>query len=126
MALGPLGQIHVSVTDLDRSVAFYRDVLGVPFLFQVPGQPMAFFRSGDVRIYLGVPESPEFRTHCVLYFRVDDVDTERDRLVDAGLTVGPPHVVDRDGVTELWMASLKDPDGHHLLLMEERAGSRSG
>ena len=43
MALGPLGQIHVSVTDLDRSVAFYRDVLGIEFLFRVPGQPMAFF-----------------------------------------------------------------------------------
>ena len=124
MALGPLGQIHVSVTDLDRSVAFYRDVLGIELLFRVPGQPMAFFRSGDVRLYLGVPESPEFRTRCVLYFRVTDIETERDRLVDAGLAVEAPHVVHRDGATELWMAALTDPDGHHVVLMEERAGSR--
>ena len=60
MALGPVGQIHISVTDIDTSVAFYRDVLGIPLLFQVPGMPMAFFVSGDVRLYLGVPESPEF------------------------------------------------------------------
>ena len=41
--LARIGQIHVSVGDVDRGVAFYRDVLGVPFLFRVPGQPMAFF-----------------------------------------------------------------------------------
>jgi hypothetical protein len=33
-------------------------------------------------------------------------------------------VVHRDGGTELWMAALTDPDGHHLVLMEERTGSR--
>jgi catechol 2,3-dioxygenase-like lactoylglutathione lyase family enzyme len=46
MALGPVGQIHISVTDIDTSVAFYRDVLGIPLLFQVPDMPMAFFVSG--------------------------------------------------------------------------------
>ena len=60
--LGTIGQIHVSVTDVDRSVAFYRDVLGIPFLFRVPGQPMAFFDCGGVRLYLGVPESEDFRS----------------------------------------------------------------
>lgn len=120
MALGPLGQIHVSVTDLERSVAFYRDVLGVSHLFTVPGQPMAFFASGDVRLYLGVPESEDFASRCVLYFRVDDIDTEAGRLAEAGVTVERPHVVHRDGSIELWMAGLRDPDGHHLILMQER------
>ena len=124
MALGPVAQIHVSVTDVDRSVAFYRDVLGIPFLFRVPGQPMAFFSSGDVRLYLGSPESPEFATKVVLYFRVDDIDSEYQRLVDAGVSfIDKPHVVHRDGTTELWMAFLRDPDGHHLGLMQERAGT---
>src|SRR5262245_13676126 len=120
MALGPLAQVHVSVADIDASVAFYRDVLGIPLLFQVPGQPMAFFASGDVRLYLGKPESPEFTSRAVLYFRVDDIDAERERLVGVGLTVGEPHVVHRDAGTELWMAGLRDPDGHHLILMCER------
>ena len=66
MALGPVGQIHISVSDIDISVAFYRDVLGIPLLFQVPQMPMAFFASGDVRLYLlGVPESPQFRSKVV-------------------------------------------------------------
>lgn len=121
MALGPVGQIHISVTDIDRSVAFYRDVLGIPLLFQVPGQPMAFFASGDVRLYLGVPESPEFTSRCVLYFTVEDIRAEYRRLsgqhqVEFG---GSPHVVHRGGDTELWMAFCTDPDGHHIALMQE-------
>ena len=121
MALGPVAQIHVSVSDVDRSVEFYRDVLCVPFLFRVPGQPMAFFQSGDVRLYLGVPESAEFTTRVVLYFRVDDIDAEYARLAQAGVTFADkPHVVHRDGGSELWMAFLRDPDGHHLALTEDR------
>jgi catechol 2,3-dioxygenase-like lactoylglutathione lyase family enzyme len=124
MALGPLGQVHISVTDVDRSVAFYRDVLGMTHLFTVPGQPMAFFASGDVRLYLGRPESDEFRSLCVLYFRVDDVDAEFARLTAEGVEfAGRPHIVHRDGSTELWMAGLRDPDGHHIILMQERAAA---
>jgi predicted enzyme related to lactoylglutathione lyase len=121
MALGPVAQIHVSVSDIDASVAFYRDVLGIPLLFQVPGQPMAFFASGDVRLYLGAPESAEFASRCTLYFRVEDIDAEHARLSEAGVTMlDKPHVVHRDGAVELWMTQLRDPDGHHLVLMQER------
>ena len=123
MALGALGQLHISVTDVDRSVSFYRDVLGLPHLFTVPGQPMAFFQAGDVRLYLGVPESAEFTSRCVLYFRVEEIDSETARLRAAGVTVGDPQVVHRDGATELWLAGLTDPDGHHVILMQERASS---
>ena len=48
-----IGQLHITVSDLETSVAFYRDVLGLPHLFTVEGQPMAFFQAGAVRLYLG-------------------------------------------------------------------------
>lgn len=122
MALGPLAQVHVSVTDLDRSVEFYRDVLGIPLLFRVPNQPMAFFSSGQVRLYLGVPESPEYATKTLLYYQVDDIDAEHARLSAAGVEFdGKPHVVHRDAGIALWMAACRDPDGHHVALMQERA-----
>ena len=123
MALGPVGQIHISVKDIDASVAFYRDVLGISLLFQVPGQPMAFFSSGDVRLYLGVPENEDFTSKCVLYFTVDDIDAEHARLRDEhGLTpANEPHVVHRTDATELWMSFFRDPDGHHIALMQERS-----
>ncbi len=121
MALGSLGQVHVSVTDLERSVRFYRDVLGVALLFEVPGQPMAFFKSGEVRLYLGKPETPEFATRSMLYFWVEDIDEEFERLAAAGVEMpDAPHVVHRDASSELWMSAFRDPDGHHLVLMQER------
>jgi len=121
MALGPVAQIHISVTDLDRSVAFYRDVLGMSLQFVVPGQPMAFFASGDVRLYLGVPENPEFRSRTVHYYSVDDIDAEYARLRDLGVEfLDAPHVVHRDGSGELWMAFFDDPDGHKIALTQQR------
>jgi predicted enzyme related to lactoylglutathione lyase len=105
MGLGPVGQIHMSVTDVERSVAFYRDVLGIPHLFTVP-------------------TSPEYTSRCVLYFRVDDIDGEVTRLSELGVGFRDrPRVVHRDGTTELWMAGLTDPDGHHIILMQERTAA---
>jgi predicted enzyme related to lactoylglutathione lyase len=122
MALGTLGQVHISVTDVEASVAFYRDVLGLPHLFTVPGQAMAFFQAGGVRLYLGVPTSPEYRSTCVLYFNVDDLDAEVARIEGEGVTMHDrPHVVHRQPGTELWMSGLTDPDGHHIILMQDRA-----
>jgi catechol 2,3-dioxygenase-like lactoylglutathione lyase family enzyme len=57
----------------------------------------------------------------VLYFRVDDIDAEYDRLGAAGvLFLDKPHVVHRDGGSELWMVFLTDPDGHQIGLMQQR------
>jgi predicted enzyme related to lactoylglutathione lyase len=118
--LGTIGQIHVSVTDVDRSVAFYRDVLGIPFLFRVPGQPMAFFDCDGVRLYLGAPESEDFRSRVVLYFTVDDVDEAHASLTQRGIEfIDAPHVVARMDDVELRMAFFRDPDGNHLAIMAE-------
>lgn len=116
-----LAQLHISVSDLQRSVEFYRDMLGLEFLFEVPAQNMAFLQAGSVRIYLGVPEDPEHASHPLAYFRVDGVQEEYQRLIEAGVSKGtPPHRVHSDENAELWMASVLDPDGHAVLLMEER------
>lgn len=121
MGVGPIGQIHVSVTDIDRSVAFYRDVLGLPHLFTVPGQAMAFFMAGSVRLYLGVPEDESFRSRPVIYYRVDDLQADFTGVVERGATVlSPPHPVHRDAAAELWMAFVADPDGTPIGLMAER------
>ena len=119
--LGTIGQIHVSVSDVDRAVTFYRDVLGMTFLFQVPGQPMAFFDCDGVRLYLGRPETPEFRSNPILYFDVPDIDEAFAALEDRGVEFrDQPHVVHRAEETELWMAAFADPDGNNLVLMSER------
>jgi catechol 2,3-dioxygenase-like lactoylglutathione lyase family enzyme len=119
--LGTIGQIHISCTDLERSVAFYRDTLGIPLLFEVTGQPMAFFDCGGVRLYLGKPESPEFRSQPILYFRVDDLDEAYETLRSRDVEfVDEPHLIARMEDHELWMSFFRDPDGANLALMSER------
>jgi predicted enzyme related to lactoylglutathione lyase len=116
-----IGQLHVSVSDLDESVRFYRDVLGLEHLFTVPGQPMAFFDTGGVRLYLGVPEDERFRSRPVVYYRVADVEKAFAGVVERGAQrISSPHLVHRDEGTELWMAFVADPDGTPVGLMEER------
>jgi catechol 2,3-dioxygenase-like lactoylglutathione lyase family enzyme len=122
LGAGRIGQIHVSVSDIDAGVGFYRDVLGLRLLYQVPGQPMAFFDCDGVRLYLGRPESPGFTSHPVIYFSVDDVEVAHAELSRRGVEfMSTPHVVHRTEESELWMAFFRDPDGTHLALMAERA-----
>ena len=118
-----IGQIHISVDDVPRAVAFYRDTLGMTFLFDVPGQPMAFFDCGGVRLYLGTPEKPEFRSNPMIYYRVDSIRDAYDKLSSRGVEFsGEPHMVHKTEESELWMAGFKDPDGNNLVLMSEVAG----
>lgn len=123
ISIGPIsiGQIHISVDDVDRAVSWYRDVLGLEFLFQVPGQPMAFFNCGGVRLYLGRPETETFRSRPILYYRVADIDLSVVTIAGrGGEFFDHPHVVHRDQSQELWMSGLNDPEGNPVILMEDR------
>ncbi len=118
--LDAIGQIHISVDDLPAAVAFYRDVLGMTLLFEVPGQQMAFFDCGGIRLYLGKPESPNFHSSPVVYYRVGEIDAAHSALVARGVEFeGAPHIVHKTEDTELWMAGFRDPDGNYVCLMSE-------
>jgi predicted enzyme related to lactoylglutathione lyase len=118
--LKTIGQIHVSVTDVDRAVEFYRDVLGLPFTARIQGQPMAFFDCDGISLYLGMPESENFRSRGMVYFTVSDVDEAYAVLSERGVSfLGKPHVVHREATRELRMAFFTDPDGNNLALMAE-------
>jgi methylmalonyl-CoA/ethylmalonyl-CoA epimerase len=116
-----LGQIALTVRDVERSVAFYRDLLGLRFLF-APAPSLAFLMLGDVRLMLSTPEgtlTPGGST--VLYLRVPDIDAEHATLSARGVTfVDAPHLIARMPDHELWMCFFRDPDEHLLALMCER------
>ena len=83
-ALSQIGQIGVVIHDLDRAVAFYRDVLGMPLLFQVPPK-MAFFDCGGIRLMLSLPEDPEFdHPGSILYYKVADIQSTWAALREGG------------------------------------------
>jgi catechol 2,3-dioxygenase-like lactoylglutathione lyase family enzyme len=121
MKIESIGQILICVSDVDRAVAFYRDKLGLTFLFRVPGQPMAFFDCGGVRLYLGVPERAEFAAAATLYFRVADIGAAHQELSGRGVPfIDEPHLTHDDGSTQLWLAFFRDSEGNLHSLMEER------
>ena len=92
--LDSIGQIHLSVQDLFRAVAFYCDVLGMKLLFEVPVQSMAFFDCGGIRLYLGALEDPGFCSYLVIYYWVQSIGDACAALWDCGVTfVDELHVV---------------------------------
>ena len=116
--LSEIGQILVPVRDVNRARDFYRDRLGMRLLFEFPG--MAFFDAGGGRLYLAEPEAPDFGGVATIYYRVDDLVAAYETLRARGVEfTGAPHLVHRDGTTQLWMAFAKDPDGNNVGLMSE-------
>jgi predicted enzyme related to lactoylglutathione lyase len=120
-----IGQISMTARDLPRAVAFYRDALGLPFLFEAPPK-MAFFDCGGVRLMLGVPEEAEFdHPGSVLYFKVDDIRAVHATFQERGVTFRTePHLVAKMPDHELWMAFFQDSEGNTLALMSEVRGGR--
>ncbi len=114
-----VGQIMINVKDLERAVAFYRDRLGLRFLFQVPG--MAFFDCGGIRLMLGVAEKPEFdHAASILYYRVADIVAAQAGLEERGVAfVEPPRAVADLGDRVLWLAFFTDSEGNTAALMSE-------
>ena len=121
IALSQVEQIAIIVHDVDRAVTFYRDVLGLPFLFQVP--QMAFFQCGEVRLMLGIPSAPEFdHPSSIIYFRVADIEAAHQTLVSRGARFrSTPHLVHRAADHELWMAEFYDVDRNTLALTSHKA-----
>ena len=116
-----LHQVALTTSDLERSINFYRDVLGLPLIanFDPPG--LAFFDTGDVRLSVQKVDKVE-ATSSVLYFRVPDVDAAAESLQNHSIELEQaPEVVFRDDEgqfgeagEEEWMAFFRDPDGHLL------------
>lgn len=117
--LSRIGQISLPVRDLARATAFYRDTLGLAFLFEAP-PAMAFFQAGEVRLLLGVPEDEPSRGASILYFRVDDIAAAHRELAGRGVRfVQPPHRVHRGEAQDLWLAFFRDSESNTLALMSE-------
>ena len=118
--LNQIGQIFVNVKDLDRAIAFYRDTLGMTFLFQAPPN-MAFFDCAGIRIMLGVPERPDLdHPASIIYYKVEDIQRVYETFKARGVEfVVKPHLVAPMPTYDLWLADFKDSEGNFLALMSE-------
>ena len=118
--LGQIGQIAVPVSDIQRAIAFYRDVLGMRFLFQAP-PGLGFFDCAGVRLMLDAPAKAESQNYSsVIYFKVPNLHAAFETLSARGVRFeAEPHLLARLPDHELWMAFFRDPDGNLLALMSE-------
>ena len=118
ISLGPIGQIALTVSDIARAVAFYRDSLGMRYLFQVPN--LAFFDCDGIRLMLSLPEKAAGASSSVIYFKVADIQRAFQTLSSRCVGFeGEPRLIARMPDHELWMAFFRDPDRNLLALMSE-------
>jgi methylmalonyl-CoA/ethylmalonyl-CoA epimerase len=118
--LSRIGQIFVNVHDLERAIAFYRDILGMKFLFQAPPN-MAFFDCEGIRLMLGVADRPELdHPASIIYYKVDDIERVYEIFKARGVEfVVRPHLVAPMPTYDLWLADFRDSEGNLLALMSE-------
>ena len=115
-----LGQVAITVSDVGLAKAFYKDVLGLAFLFDA-GPNLAFLQAGDVRVMLTTPQGHgEPGKNSVLYFKVEDIGDRYAAMVTAGATAErEPGLTAKMPDHDLWMGFVRDPDGNLVGLMEE-------
>lgn len=117
-----IAQIGIRVHDVARATAFYRDRIGLRFLFSA-GPTLAFFDCGGVRLMLSTPEKAEFdHPSSIIYLAVSDIAASHAAARAAGVGfIDEPHVVARLPHAEIWMAFFRDSEGNTLAFTEERA-----
>ena len=114
-----IAQVAISVTDVARATAFYRDTLGLKVLFS-PSPQMVFFDLGGTRLLVSNQGGTPGASGTYLYLRTPDIQALHTRLAAAGVKiVEAPHIVAKMPGREIWLAALQDPDGNVLNLMSE-------
>ena len=117
--LSRIHQISMRAHDVNRAVAFYRDTLGLPFLFAAPPR-LAFFDCNGVRLMLSTPEPDFDHPGSVLYFAVEDIRRMHETLTARGVAfVTAPHKIATLADREVWLADFRDTEGNVLALMSE-------
>jgi predicted enzyme related to lactoylglutathione lyase len=119
--LNQIGQIAIVVGDVAKATVFYRDVLGLKFLFSA-GPNLAFLLAGDVRLMLTTPQGHgEVGKNSILFFKVAAIEAMHAAIVGRGATSErAPQFTAKMPDHELWTGFVRDPDGNLVGLMEEK------
>ncbi len=79
---------------------------------------MAFFECNGIRLYIGIPSSPEYHSNSFLYYNVNDIQSAYGDLEAKGVDfLHPPRAVHKTAEGELWMAGFRDSEGNYAQLM---------
>lgn len=119
--LSGIAQIALASADPIALVAFYRDTLGLPVLFETNG--MTFFQSGATRLMIGHAQPGQaIGGDAVIYFEPRDWCATEAKLEHTGVAfTHPAQVLQKAPGRELVLRAFKDPEGHTLALLGWRA-----
>lgn len=119
--LSDIGQIAITVSDVAIALPFYRDVLGLNFLFS-PAPTLAFLAAGSIRIMLSTPKGAgTVGANSTLYFKVENIKEMFAAIVARGANVErEPQLAATMPDHELWIGFVRDPDLNLIGLMEEK------
>lgn len=117
--LGPIGQVALTVDDVDAAELFYTQALGLRKLFRYGD--LLFVDAGGVRLLIErSPQVPFVPSSSVVYFRVPDIPVTMQALAARGVEFADtPHCIAPMEDHDLWMVFLRDPAGNPLALMQE-------
>ncbi|HMH84237.1 MAG TPA: VOC family protein [Gemmatimonadales bacterium] len=121
-----IGHVHLTVSDLDRALAFYRDVLGFEVMSRY-GRDAVFLSAGGYHHHIGLntwagrgapapaPGTTGLYHFAILYPDRRSLAAALRRLLDAGV---PLEGASDHGVSEA--IYLRDPDGNGVELYRDR------
>ncbi|HVZ92535.1 MAG TPA: VOC family protein [Rhizomicrobium sp.] len=112
-----LAQVALTCRDLDRARSFYRDILGLPLMFEAGN--MLFFQLDGLRLMIGKEETPGSAIGgAVIYFDAPDLEALAAALEARGVRFeGPAETLQRTATHELKLRAFRDPDGNAIALM---------
>jgi len=107
-----IGQVILRVSDLERSLAFWSDTVGLDLTLQAG--TFAFLDGGSVQLTLNeVDSTVEDPSLTEIVFELDDIRAGHVELLGRGVPFEvEPRPVTKEGSRELWAAHFRDPDGH--------------
>jgi predicted enzyme related to lactoylglutathione lyase len=115
-----IGQIALTVSDIEKAMVFYRDTVGLTYMFH--NANVALFDVNGIRLMLGKEQTGGKNLYgTIIYYKVNDLEAEFRRLrgTDADV-VEEPRLVAKFGGKDIWIASFLDLDGNIFALMEEK------
>jgi predicted enzyme related to lactoylglutathione lyase len=116
-----IGQIAITVADIQTALPFYRDILGLTFLF-APGSNLDVLLAADVRVMLTTPQGAgAVGANSILYFQVEDIERAHADFVSRGAIADrAAQLAAKMADHDLWLGFLRDADGNLVGLREER------
>ena len=116
-----IGQIAITVDHVGQSLTFYRDILGLQFLFS-PSEDLAFLQCGSTRLMLSTPKGAgEVGKNSIIYFYVSHIEEFYKQVVSKGAKPErEPQLAAKMQDHDLWVGFLRDPDENLVGMMEEK------